>query len=113
MATAEGTVGDPAQINRWLDAMSDSRATNLGGTRASAAGHIADLMSDIGAQRLSADTEMAFQSARYDTLKQAELANGVDTDVELQNLLQIEQAYAANAKVLQTIDTMMSRILEL
>lgn len=113
MAAAEGTEGDPAQINRWLDAMADRRATYLGGNSSSAAGHLAELMSDIGAQRLSADTNLAYQSARFETLKQAELANGVDTDVELQNLLQIEQAYAANAKVLQSIDTMMSRLLEL
>jgi flagellar hook-associated protein 1 FlgK len=33
--------------------------------------------------------------------------------VELQTLLQIEQAYAANAKVIQTVDFMMQRLMEL
>jgi flagellar hook-associated protein 1 FlgK len=51
--------------------------------------------------------------ARQDALKTAELATGVDSDQELQNLLRIEQAYAANARVLQTIDAMMQRLMEL
>jgi len=38
---------------------------------------------------------------------------GVDTDVELQNLLVIEQAYAANAKVIQAVNSMMNKILEI
>jgi flagellar hook-associated protein 1 FlgK len=38
---------------------------------------------------------------------------GVDTDQETQMLLQVETAYAANAKVLAAIDEMMQAILEL
>ncbi len=54
-----------------------------------------------------------FATARYDTLHTAELGQGVDTDVEMQNLLLIEQSYAANAKVLSAVDQMMQRLLEL
>jgi flagellar hook-associated protein 1 FlgK len=40
-------------------------------------------------------------------------ATAVDTDAELKNLLAIEKAYAANARVLQTVDEMLRRILEI
>lgn len=39
------------------------------------------------------------------------MADGVDTDTEMQRLLQYEQAYAANARVIQAIDEMMNTIL--
>lgn len=42
-----------------------------------------------------------------------EKAGGVDTDQELQALLVIEKNYAANAKVIQTVDDMVSTLLGL
>ena len=39
------------------------------------------------------------------------MRDGVDTDDEVQRLLQIEQAYAANARVIQTVDDMIQTIL--
>ena len=37
---------------------------------------------------------------------------GVDSDAELQALMLVEQAYAANAKVLSVIDDLMKLLLE-
>ena len=42
-----------------------------------------------------------------------EICNGVDSDYEMQMLLQIEQAYAANAKVVQTVESMIQTLMEL
>ena len=42
-----------------------------------------------------------------------ELLNGVDTDQEMQKLLLIEQSYAANARVIQVVDDMMRRLMEI
>ena len=39
------------------------------------------------------------------------MEDGVDTDRELQRLMLIEQAYAANARVLQTVDDMMNALM--
>jgi len=39
--------------------------------------------------------------------------SGVDTDRELQQLLLIEQAYAANARVIETVDRLIQRLLEI
>lgn len=40
-------------------------------------------------------------------------ADGVDTDREMENLLNLERAYAANAKVLKAVDDMLLNILGL
>ena len=70
-------------------------------------------MSFVSSSLASTDQEQSFATARWDTLRQAELADGVDTDQELQTLMRVEQAYAANAKVIQTIDGLMQRLMEL
>ena len=46
-------------------------------------------------------------------LHNAELRGGVDTDQEMQNLLMIEQAYSANAKVIQNVDDMIKTLLSI
>ena len=50
---------------------------------------------------------------RADSLKALELQGGVDTDHEMQQLLLIEQAYAANARVISTADDMIQTLLGL
>lgn len=70
-------------------------------------------MSSVSTDRLNADTEEAFTAARFAALDEMEKAGGVDTDQELQSLLVIEKNYAANAKVLQTVDEMVSTLLGL
>ncbi|PJI86101.1 flagellar hook-associated protein 1 FlgK [Yoonia maricola] len=112
-AVVAGPAGDATQINRWIAALDTPRTDVPGATTASASGRIAAYVSEIGTTRLLAEEQLSFTTARWETLREAELADGVDTDVELQKLLQIEQAYAANAKVVQTIDAMMQRLMEL
>ncbi|EBA13856.1 flagellar hook-associated protein FlgK [Roseobacter sp. CCS2] len=112
-ATTPGPTGDAAQINRWIAALDTPRMDVPGATLASASGRIAAYVSEVGTTRLMAQEQLSFTTARWETLREAELADGIDTDVELQRLLQIEQAYAANAKVIQTVDFMMQRLMEL
>lgn len=110
---AIGATGDPTQLNRWIEALDAQRADVPGAANRSADGRIASFTSQVGATRLAAEEALSFTSARWETLREAELANGVDTDVELQTLLRVEQAYAANAKVIQTVDFMMQRLMEI
>ena len=56
---------------------------------------------------------MGFAAAQQGTLKTLEAAGGVDTDQEMQKLLLIEQSYAANARVIQTIDELMQMLLRI
>jgi len=62
--------------------------------------------------RVSAETDVAgFSSARH-VLADAEAAEiGVDSDAELQALIQIEQAYAANVQVIQAASRMLDELL--
>jgi len=111
--TAASPLGDATQLDRWIDALATTRVDIPGAAARSAAGRVADFVAQVGSSRLVAEEKLSFASARWDTLKQAELANGVDTDIELQNLLRVEQAYAANAKVIQTVDFMIQRLMEI
>lgn len=73
----------------------------------------ADLTQGIATARLTAEAEASRAQSRAATLIEAEAAAGVSTDAELQNLLQIEKAYAANAKVLQVVDGLLQTLLEI
>lgn len=112
-AVAPGPTGDSAQLDRWLGALVAPRSDAPTTSVRSAAGRIADFTADIGMRRLAAEEAASFSTAKWDNLRMSELSNGVDTDFELQVLLQIEQAYAANARVIETVDQMMQRLLEI
>jgi len=112
-AVVIGPVGDPAQLNRWITALGDGRADVPGAATQSTSGRAATFTSELGATRLAAEEQLGFSNARWETLRQTELANGVDTDMELQTLLRVEQAYAANARVIQTVDFMIQRLMEI
>jgi flagellar hook-associated protein 1 len=79
----------------------------------SLAGLAAELQSLTSRDGLSAQTELGFASARQETLAALEKRGGVDTDQEMQKLLLIEQVYAANARVITTIDSLINRLLEI
>jgi flagellar hook-associated protein 1 FlgK len=104
-ATSPGPVGEAALLNRLTAALT-------GGIR-SFAGHVSDMVSDIASGRLAAEEEMGFASARETALQHQEMARGVDTDQEMQKLLLVEQSYAANARVMQTIDGLLARLMEI
>lgn len=112
-AAVSGPVGDNTQLDSWLGALRDPVALLSGGTARSAVGHASDQLNTVGRLRLDAEETLGFETARFDSLRAAELAGGVDSDQELQNLMRIEQSYAANARVLQTLDAMMSRLMEI
>lgn len=112
-AIGTGPIGNAAQINRWLSALDAPLSLTSGAPAQSAASNIASFTSNVGTTRLQAEEQLSFSTARWDTLRQAELSNGVDSDYELQMLMRIEQAYAANAKVMQTVDFMMQRLMEI
>lgn len=115
-AAVPGPTGNSALLSALQAALTASRQPVSGdflpGLR-SFAGLNADLLSGVGTARLSADTEASFAAARSEGLRVQELQGGVDTDREMQDLLQIEKAYAANAKVIQTVDEMLDLLLGL
>lgn len=115
-AAAPGNVGFADLINALSDALTASRAPASGpmaGIARSASGLAGELMTDLNNALSRADAELGFVTAQRDTLKTAELQNGVDTDQEMQKLLLIEQAYAANARVISAADDMLQQLLGL
>ncbi|MDV7270636.1 flagellar hook-associated protein FlgK [Thioclava sp. A2] len=113
------STGDPSNatlLNAMLDSLTEARQPATGTFGGGANGSInlaADFLSQIAGNRLSAEDTASYATARQGALKELVLADGVDTDYEMQMLLKVEQMYAANARVIQTIDSLISQILEL
>ncbi|PJF09816.1 flagellar hook-associated protein FlgK [Pseudorhodobacter sp. MZDSW-24AT] len=113
-ATTPGPAGFAGRLTALAEALAAPRA-QASGTLSPGLRSLSALAAEIGsaqsAARLGAEAETAFAAARSDTLRSAFLQGGVDTDQEMQNLLLIEQAYAANAKVFKTADDMIQTLL--
>lgn len=113
-AIVPGMAGNAAGLVALQGALTQARTPASGqfmaGPRSFAALQ-GDMVSAMVGNRLTAETEAAYAAARTDALQQLELAAGVDTDQEMQSLLLIEQAYTANAKVIQTIGAMIDTLL--
>lgn len=115
-ATTPGSVGQSAGIDRLRDALKTARipATGDFGTGSLDASQIANsLMGRLSVQRMSAEQSLSFSNATFAEMSQAELAAGVDTDTELQNLMLVEKAYAANARIFEVVDEMLSTLLRI
>lgn len=115
-AIAPGPVGDATLLNSLAGAVSQSRTPASGALPAQAnslLGLSAEFQSLSSRDGLTAETDLGFARARQDTLSAIEKRGGVDTDDELQKLLLIERTYAANARVIDTIDRLIGRLLEI
>jgi flagellar hook-associated protein 1 FlgK len=113
-AAAPGNAGDSTLLRALSETLSSSRVPASGsfGTGSySAADLTAVMLSQVGTNRINADNRQAFASTQLDELKQTELSQGVDSDAELQRLILIEQAYAANARIIQAADEMLQSLL--
>lgn len=115
-AATVGPVGNPTLLGAWRTALTSQREPVSGGfmtgTR-SYASFSADLLNSVATSRLQADRDATYAAARLDTFTTMEAENGVDTDAEMQSLLQIEQAYAANAKVISAVQSMIQEVLNI
>lgn len=115
-AASRGDVGDARLLQAHsgaLDALQLPGSASLGSGTSSFSQHVADFHSAIAAARVRADGEQSFSSAQNTALKELELSKGVDIDAELQDLLRIEQHYAANARVISTVDELMQTLLNM
>ncbi len=115
-ALVPGAAGDGGLLGNLRAALVALRVPASGGFGPGARG-FSDLAGNWGAtvsqRRVTAETEASFAGARREALREVEASNGVDTDHEVQGLLAVERAYAANARVLQTVDDMIATLLEL
>lgn len=115
-AGTAGNVGDATLIQAIAGALTDVAppATTTFGTRpTSLSGMFGDFTASVAGGRVTAENELSFLVSQNTAMKELELNQGVDTDAELQRLMQIEQHYAANAKVMSTVDELMERLLSI
>ena len=116
-ASAPGPAAGEGVLPALRRALAEARPVPgaTGGPAAvSASGAIERLASSLGTERLAADARAAASGARAQGARDALLIEtGVNTDAEMQALLTIEQAYAANARVVQVVSDMMQRLLEI
>lgn len=115
-AATEGPVGESSLLVAISDALERAVAAPSG-TGFSGKAALTDRLGSIEAQiataRVNAQSEAAVRNGQADTIWSRLAADGVDSDAEMQRLLKYEQAYAANARVIQAIQTMMDQILRI
>lgn len=111
LGTTAAQTGDATQLIRWRQALTDPTQLSTGGPATDVASHAGRLAGLVGHARLWADETQVQAAARWSALRESELGQGVDRDAELQTLMQIEQAYAANARVISTLDDMFATLL--
>jgi flagellar hook-associated protein 1 FlgK len=116
-ATAQGANSDASILAALLDRTRELRVAPAGFGNATA-GSPADLASLLAGTSATEAERASQRVARANGYRQglveAESATmGVDTDVEMQELLLAEQAYSANARVITVVDSMIRRLLEI
>lgn len=115
-AASPGDAGDARLLHAFGEAMTQTRVTGSGrfGTGSMTAAGISDaLVSRSALASATAERGLSQAAASRTELTRIEMEQGVDTDAELQALMLIEQTYAANARVIQTVDDMMQTLLRL
>lgn len=116
-AAAAGDSGDATLLTALVQALSTAQATSaetdFSSGQRSFAGLVSDMVASTVTDRISAEDDSSFATTRLTALEDQEAADGVDTDQELQSLTLIEQAYAANARVIQVLDDLLQTIMEL
>ena len=115
-AVSPGAEGDATLLNAMRAAISDRQSipsAGFSGAGASLAGHAGTFVSSIAQERLTQEQSVSFAGARQGELDALLLKGGVDSDAETQRLLIIEQAFAANARMLEVVDDMMQSLLRI
>lgn len=115
-AASPGEAGDSTLLQNLSAALTAGRVASSGdfsGIARSANGLAADLLGQVSSERTAAETSQSFAVSMQDDLTAKELQTGVDTDREMQKLMLIQQAYAANAKVIVTVGEMVDTLMRL
>lgn len=115
-ATSGDPVSDSTLLNAAIRALDTSRppaVSGASGGNASLMSRFAQVAGQVSSGRVDTQADLALKNARLTTTSSLLLADGVDSDTELQRLLQYEQAYAANARVISAIDEMINQLLRM
>ena len=116
-SAVQGDVGNNTILRNLEEAMKGARASNTSLSIVATLG-ATDFASELTSQHAliwsSLDSQSSYTATQQAALIEAESARtGVDTDQQLQMLMDIEKAYAANARVISVADAMLARLLEI
>ena len=117
------SVGDPTRPNFLLNqltkaALTFSPTTGVGSVSAPFSGTLSDFMSQVTSQQsqsaAAATSLQQGQDVVVNALQQRfNSASGVDINTELANLITLQQAYASNARVMSTIQSMFTTLMQI
>jgi flagellar hook-associated protein 1 FlgK len=119
---ANTAVGDPTRPNFMLSQLSSavltySPTTGIGSAQQPYSGTLANYMSAVVTQQSQAANAATNLQQGQDTVVSAlqqsfNQQSGVNIDTEMSNLIALQNAYGANARVMTTIQEMMSTLLQ-
>ncbi|MFN3214037.1 MAG: flagellar hook-associated protein FlgK [Henriciella sp.] len=115
-AVTPGPPGDNTILSNMSGAFDTVNAISVPGLQGGFAYSdlVAQLGSLTGQQRIQNESVLSSISLQHQTIREAEAREtGVDIETEMQDLLIIEQAYAANARVIQTASQMLTELMEI
>ena len=112
-AAVPGPVGASGPLKALLGALDRPLAAAPGQPQLRLADALSEVTTRLSLARQGAEDSALRATSRHGDLTGQMLAQGVDTDTEMQHLLAIEQAYAANARVIETTDAMLRRLMEI
>jgi flagellar hook-associated protein 1 len=115
-AGVPGEPGEARQLQAFSQILTERRtpgSTVFGTGQLTTAGLGSSLMSRAAQNANQSDRMLSFAAASMTELTRIELAQGVDTDSELQTLMLVEQAYAANARMIEIAEKMMQTLLRI
>lgn len=115
-ATTSGATGNQSILQGMYDAFTAIQTVSADGFQGgySATGMAAQLSSLAGQSRVYHESVLSSAETQYGILVEAEQSEtGVDVDTELQELMLVEQAYAANARVIEVASQMIKTLMEL
>lgn len=114
-ATTQGPPGDNTILVNLSNAFETVRSINAPGLQGgfTATDLIAQLGSLAGQKRIQNETVLSSVSVQFEAVQRAESsATGVDIETEMQDLILIEQAYAANARVIEVANQLIRQLME-
>lgn len=115
-ALVPGNPGDASQIQAFgaiLDTARPLVGASFGTGNMRASELTEALLSKAGTNAHDADQRKSFAASAQLEMEKIVAEQGVDTDQELQRMMQIEQAYAANARIMSVVDELMDTLLRI
>ena len=116
-SAAPGDVGVNSTLRGYLNAFQANVTPSVGiisANHLSGVGFASFFATSVSEKSAFFDENLSFETAKFNELHEAELdIVGVDTDSELQSLMELETAYAANARVMSVLDDLLGTLLEI